>query len=148
MHPRPGSRERRRDIVGGFAVDENKQLLQRIFQEMSMGDSRPFVNALADDVTWKVMGRTQWSGTYRGKQTVLNDLLRQLQSRLADRYRASADRIIAEGPYVVVQARGQAMTTAGTPYNNEYCFIYRVENGLIKEVIEYLDTELVTAALR
>jgi ketosteroid isomerase-like protein len=129
-------------------VDENKQLLQRIFQEMSMGDSRPFVNALADDVTWKVMGRTQWSGTYRGKQTVLNDLLRQLQSRLADRYRASADRIIAEGPYVVVQARGQAMTTAGTPYNNEYCFIYRVENGLIKEVIEYLDTELVTAALR
>jgi ketosteroid isomerase-like protein len=129
-------------------VDENKQLLQRIFQEMSMGDSRPFVNALADDVTWKVMGRTQWSGTYRGKQTVLNDLLRQLQSRLADRYRASADRIIAEGPYVVVQARGQAMTTAGTPYNNEYCFIYRIENGLIKEVIEYLDTELVTAALR
>ncbi len=127
---------------------ENKQLLQRIFQEMSMGDSRPFVNALADDVTWKVMGRTQWSGTYRGKETVLKDLLRALQSRLADRYRASADRIIADGPYVVVQARGQAVTTAGTPYNNEYCFIYRVENGQIKEVIEYLDTELVTAALR
>jgi len=126
---------------------ENKQLLHRIFQEMSMGDSRPFVNALAEDVTWKVMGRTQWSGTYRGKQTVLNELLRTLQSRLADRYRASAERIIAEGPYVVVQARGQAMTTAGTPYNNEYCFIYRVENGQIKEVIEYLDTELVTAAL-
>jgi ketosteroid isomerase-like protein len=94
------------------------------------------------------MGRTQWSGTYRGKQTVLNDLLRQLQSRLADRYRASAERIIAEGPYVVVQARGQAMTTAGMPYHNEYCFIYRVENGQIKEVIEYLDTELVTAALK
>jgi uncharacterized protein len=127
---------------------ENKQLLQSIFQEMSMGDSRPFVAALADDVTWKVMGRTQWSGTYRGKETVLKDLLRALQSRLADRYRASADRIIAEGPYVVVQVRGQAVTTAGTQYNNEYCFIYRVENGQIKEVTEYLDTELVTAALR
>jgi uncharacterized protein len=129
-------------------VEENKQLLQNIFRELSMGDSRPFVAALADDVTWKVMGRTQWSGTYRGKQTVLNELLRQLQSRLADRYRATAERIIAEGPYVVVQARGQSMTTAGIPYNNEYCFIYRVENGLIVEVIEYLDTELVTAALR
>ena len=65
-------------------MEENKQLLQNIFKEMSMGDSRPFVAALADDVTWKVMGRTQWSGTYRGKQTVLNDLLRQLQSRLVD----------------------------------------------------------------
>ncbi len=129
-------------------MEENKQLLQNIFKELSMGDSRPFVAALADDVIWKVMGRTQWSGTYRGKQTVLNELLRQLQSRLADRYRATAERIIAEGPYVVVQARGQSMTTAGMPYNNEYCFIYRVENGQIKEVIEYLDTELVTAALR
>ena len=129
-------------------MEENKQLLQNIFKELSMGDSRPFVAALADDVTWKVMGRTQWSGTYRGKQTVLDDLLRQLQSRLADRYRASAERIIAEGPYVVVQARGQSVTTAGIPYNNEYCFIYRVENGQIKEVIEYLDTELVTAALK
>jgi ketosteroid isomerase-like protein len=129
-------------------LEENKQLLQNIFKELSMGDSRPFVAALADDVIWKVMGRTQWSGTYRGKQTVLNELLRQLQSRLADRYRATAERIIAEGPYVVVQARGQSMTTAGMPYNNEYCFIYRVENGQIKEVIEYLDTELVTAALR
>ena len=127
-------------------MEENRQLLQRIFQEMSMGDSRPFVSALADDVTWKVMGRTQWSGTYRGKQTVLNELLRQLQSRLADRYRASADRIIAEGPYVVVQAHGQAMTTAGTPYNNEYCFIYRIENGQIKEVTEYLDTDLLKTA--
>jgi len=127
---------------------ENKQLLHRIFQEMSMGDSRPFVNALADGVTWKVMGRTQWSGTYRGKETVLKELLRPLQARLADRYRASADRIIAEGSYVVVQARGQAVTTGGAQYNNEYCFIYRVENGQIQEVTEYLDTELVTATLR
>ncbi len=125
---------------------DNKQLLQHAFDEMSAGNSRPFVALLADDVTWTVMGRTKWSGTYSGKANVLN-LLGQLRDRLADRYRATAQRIIAEGPYVVVQAKGKATTKAGAPYDNEYCFVYRVEDGAIKEVTEYMDTELVTSAL-
>jgi ketosteroid isomerase-like protein len=126
---------------------DNKQLVQHVYEELANGNSRPFLELLSDDVTWIVMGRTRWSGSYRGKTTVLNDLLGVLRVRLADRYRASAQRIIAEGPYVVVQARGQAKTKAGDEYNNEYCFIYEFENGRIKEVTEYLDTELVTSAL-
>ena len=132
---------------GHNSLVENKQIIEKMFEELARGNSRPFVDLLADDVTWKVMGRTPWSGTYRGKATVLNDLLGQLRARLADRYRASAERIIADGPYVVVEARGQATTVAGAPYNNEYCFIYRLEDGRIREVTEYLDTELVTTAL-
>ena len=125
----------------------NKQLVQQVYDELAAGNSRPFLDLLSDDVTWIVMGRTRWSGSYRGKSAVLNDLLGVLRARLADRYRASAQRIIAEGPYVVVQARGQATTKAGAEYNNEYCFVYEFENGRIKEVTEYLDTELVTSAL-
>ena len=128
-------------------ADGNKQLLQQVFDELSRGNSRPFVEAMADDVVWTVMGRTQWSGSYHGKAKVLSELLGPLGARLAERYKANAQRIIAEGPYVVVQARGEAVTKAGAPYNNEYCFIYRVENGSIKEVSEYLDTELLTSAL-
>lgn len=126
---------------------ENKQLMEHIFSELSQGNSRPFVERLADDVRWTVMGTTPWSKTYEGKQAVLTDLLGVLRTRLADRYRATAQLIIAEGDRVVVQARGQAVTTAGVPYNNEYCFIYRIADGQIHEVIEYLDTELLTRAL-
>jgi hypothetical protein len=126
---------------------DNRQLIQHAFDEMAAANSRPFVALLADDVTWRVMGQTQWSRTYRGKAEVLS-LLGQLRDRLADRYRATAQRIIADGPYVVVQAQGHATTKAGAPYNNEYCFVYRLEDGAIKEVTEYMDTELVTSALR
>jgi ketosteroid isomerase-like protein len=126
---------------------ENKQLMEQIFAELSQGNSRPFVEHLAEDVRWRVMGTTPWSKTYEGKQSVLTDLLGELRTRLADRYRATAQLMIAEGDRVVVQARGQATTKRGDPYNNEYCFIYRLENGLIHEVTEYLDTELLTSAL-
>jgi len=104
------------------AID-NKQLMERIFAELSQGSSRPFVEHLADDVRWTVMGTTPWSKTYDGKQTVLTDLLGELRARLADRYRATALLMIAEGDRVVVQARGQAVSKSGVPYNNAVRYI-------------------------
>jgi ketosteroid isomerase-like protein len=102
---------------------------------------------LADDVRWTVRGRTPWSKTYVGKASVLADLLVPLGERLADRYRANADLVLADGDHVVVAARGQATTRSGLAYDNEYCFIYRLAGGMITEVTEYLDTELVTEVL-
>jgi enamine deaminase RidA (YjgF/YER057c/UK114 family) len=70
-----------------------------------------------------------------------------LRSKFAVPYKATALRIIAEGDHVVVEGRGCVTTKAGLPYNNSYCWIYRIAEGKIKEITEYLDTELVTAAL-
>ena len=126
---------------------DNKELIRHAYAELATGNSRPLVELLADDVVWTVMGQTKWSGAYRGKAAVLRDLLGQLASRLEGRYRATAERILADGDYVVAQAKAQATTKAGPPYNQEYCFVYRFEDGRIKEVTEYIDTELVTSAL-
>jgi ketosteroid isomerase-like protein len=54
---------------------ENKSLLQHVFAETAKGDGRPFVAALAEDVSWTIIGSTQWSKTYRGKSAVLKELL-------------------------------------------------------------------------
>jgi ketosteroid isomerase-like protein len=128
-------------------VTDNRQFVSRIFAELSTGNSRPLIEALGDDVSWTVIGQTPWSRTYRGKASVLKDLLSVLGTRLADRYRAHADRILVDGDYVVVQARGESTTKSGRPYNNEYCFVYRINDGRIVEVTEYLDTQLVVDAL-
>ena len=39
-------------------------------------------------------------------------------------------------------------TKAGQRYDNHYCFVFRVVDGRLKEVVEYLDTALVDAALQ
>ena len=130
-----------------MTAQENKELIRGAFSALAEGDSRPFVGLLAETVNWTVMGTTRWSKTYRGKQTVLTELLGELRNRLADRYRATADRLIAEGDLVVVEASGQATTKSGARYDNRYCFIYRMDGGRICEVTEYLDTELLITAL-
>ena len=126
---------------------ENKQLLQNIFSELSKGNGKPFVESLADDICWTIIGSTKWSGTYRGKQAVLNELLKPLFAQFADQYTNIAHRFIAEDDYVVVECRGRVTAKSGAPYNNTYCWICRVADGKLQELTEYLDTELVTAAL-
>ena len=126
---------------------QNKQLMQEIFAGLAAGDSRLFVESMADDFAWTVTGATPWSRTYAPKQAVLTELFGVLRSRMADKIRTTAQRIIAEDDFVVVEARGSNTTKSGKPYNNRYCFVFRLAGGKLKEVTEYLDTELVTSAL-
>ena len=130
-----------------MTTSDNRQLLQHIFSSLAQSDSRPFVDAMADDFSWTVTGSTKWSRTYEGKQAVLTELFGPLRARIRDRVRTHAQRIIADGDFVAVEARGENTTKAGKPYNNRYCFVFRVSGGKLKEVTEYLDTELVTSAL-
>ena len=66
---------------------------------------------------------------------------------IADRIRTTAHQFIAEGDHVVVEARGNNVTKAGLPYNNAYCFVVRLTDGKLREITEYMDTELVSAVL-
>ena len=128
-------------------INPNKQLLQDIFAGLARGDSRPFVDSLADDFCWTLTGTTKWSGTYRGKKAVMQDLMRPLFAQFADQYTNTAQTFIAEGDRVVVECRGKVTTKSGQPYNNQYCWVCRVEGGRLLEVIEYMDTELVAKVL-
>jgi ketosteroid isomerase-like protein len=126
---------------------ENKQLVQNIFVDLAQGNPKLLFDSMAEDFRWTVSGNTRWSRTYDGKQAVLNELLAPLHAMIVDRVRTSAQRFIAEGDHVVVEARGNNNTKAGKPYNNTYCFVIRLGEGQLREITEYMDTELVTAVL-
>src|ERR1051326_8773220 len=126
---------------------ENKQMVQEIFAELAQGNSRPLVESMAENFCWTVTGSNRWSGTYQGKQAVLEQLLAVLRARIEGRIKTIAHRFIAEGDFVVVEARGNNTTKDGRPYNNSYCFVIRLADGKLQEITEYMDTELVTAVL-
>jgi uncharacterized protein len=130
-----------------MSAAENKQLMQYIFSELSKGNSKPFVGSMADDFRWTITGTTKWSKTYEGRQAVLTELFTSLRAKVRGKITTTAHRFIADEDYVAVEARGSNTTNAGLPYNNRYCFVFRLAEGKLQELTEYLDTELVTAAL-
>jgi uncharacterized protein len=130
-----------------MSSSENKQLMQHIFGELAQGNSRPLVESMADDFQWTVAGNNRWSGTFKGRDAVLNQLLAPLRAQIDGRIKTVPLRFIAEDDFVVIEARGNNTTKSGTPYNNHYCFVARVSGGKLREITEYMDTELVTSVL-
>jgi ketosteroid isomerase-like protein len=125
---------------------ENKKLIQDMFAELSKGNAPAFLNALAEDVRFTIIGTTKYSGTCNGKQELINKVLTPLTAQLEGGLTITPENFIADGDFVAMQARGKSTTKSGKPYNNTYCQVFRIANGKVQELTEYLDTELVTSA--
>jgi ketosteroid isomerase-like protein len=130
----------------------NKKLMEEIFAaagnpDPAARDRALFTTVLADDATWVVTGQYSWSRTFVGKESILSELHGHVRSLLVERARTIAHRFIADGDHVVVEAKGDNFTKAGVRYDNDYCLVFHLENGKIKEVREYCDSALTEKAL-
>lgn len=129
------------------ASEDNKKLMQEIFAGFAARDGKLFFDSMADDVRWTNIGSNSWSRTFTGRESIARDLLGPLRVQLTQRSRTVAHRFVADGEYVVVEARGDNVTKAGARYDNEYCFVFRWIDGKIKEIKEYSDTALIEKVL-
>jgi ketosteroid isomerase-like protein len=125
----------------------NKALLRRVYEEISKGNPALLMETLADDVSWTIIGTTALSGTFRGKQEVIDKLAVPLRARLDGPIVFTLDDFIAEGDQVVMRARGRATAKSGKPYNNSYCIVAKIIDGKICEMADYVDTALIERAL-
>lgn len=125
----------------------NKKLVQQVYEDSANSSGTTFVDNLADDASWIVTGRYSWSHEFRGREAIMEGLMGHFRSLFAVRPRTVAFNFIAEGDHVVVEARGDNMTKAGLRYDQQYCMVYRIENGRIREIKEYCDSTMVERVL-
>jgi len=127
-----------------MSAQDNKQLMQAIFAELSNGNDQPLIDAMAEEFQWHWMGSGPWSKTFKGKSAVLGELWSAVRKTLVPPYKVIAHRFIADGEHVAIEASGQNDTPDGKQYNNSYCWVCRLSNGKLYELREYMDTDLVT----
>jgi len=126
-----------------MGITENKQVVLDFYEAGARGDMDSCFALLTDDVSWTNIGSTKFSGTYAGKQALLEGLLGPLFGQLKSGITSKIERLVAEGDMVVAQTSGTAETIDGAPYNNTYCQVIRIRGGQIAEVMEYMDTALI-----
>lgn len=137
---------RDRNRMGNMGSAENKELIRTMFAELSKGNGEAFLGAMSDDVRYTIIGATKYSSTFNGKEDLVKRLLEPLGAQLEGGISLTPDNLIADGEYVAMQAHGRARSKSGVDYNNTYCHVFRIVGGKIREVTEYLDTELVSKA--
>lgn len=123
---------------------ENRQAVRDAFSHWEHGDSRPFFDLVADDVSWTVIGSTAISGTFEGKRAFLAEAAGKLTGRFATPLVANVIDVSADGDKVFLQWEGSATSTTGQPYNQTYCWVLTMKEGRVAVAVAYLDTELVT----
>jgi|SRR5882724_3444026 len=121
---------------------ENKELLRAIYSKLANGDGSLFVEHLDDDVIMRVTGRNSWSQTFNGKEALIRNLYGYVRSLTQEPRTVTPVRVIADDDHVVVEARGEMLRKDGVRYENEYCLVFKLANGKIVEMREYLDSAL------
>ena len=131
-----------------MSIEKNKQVVMDFFAAGERGDMEACFALLAEDITWTNIGTTRFSGSYVGKQALIDELIGPLFGQLKSGIATSIERLTAEDDIVVAQSSGRAETVEGLPYNNAYCQVMRIREGRICEVKEYFDTQLAADVLR
>jgi ketosteroid isomerase-like protein len=88
-----------------------------------------------------MIGSTPVSGVMIGAAGVAANM-RPFRERMAE-LKVIVDDVICEGDRCVKIAHSEGRMADGRPYRNEYATVFRFENGVIVDVVEYLDTALI-----
>ena len=115
----------------------NETIVRRAFEEWQAGGS--VFKLLAPDVVWTIVGSGPAAGTYHGVEDFVQRGSRPLVSRLATPLRPRVHHIWATQDKVIIRFDASATTISGTPYNNQFLWIFRMESGSVVEAEAFLD---------
>jgi ketosteroid isomerase-like protein len=120
---------------------DSKTVLSSYVDAVQSGDTAAISECFADDAVWQLDGELPISGTWRGRDAIVNEFLATAMSYY-EPGSASFEiaRIVAEGEHAVMQWTSRARTTRGEPYENRCIGVFTVRDGKIARVHEYMDT--------
>lgn len=127
------------------AIELNKQVALRFIEAMGLNDTEGARDCMAPEGVAIAMGTTKFAGV-RPRETMLQgiDAFKQI---MPEGLRFTISSVTAEGDRVIVEATGNAITSDGKPYRNDYCKVFTFADGRILELKEYFCTRLADETL-
>lgn len=112
------------------------------------GDTVDLGSFFTPDAEWKLPRSSPLHGKLQGPAAISG----LFDGAVDDYYKPGSMRydyhaVIADGDYVVMQFTLMAITANGKDYENDYCLLFRLAEGLIAEVKEFFDTSLLFSVL-
>lgn len=116
--------------------------LENVFSSISeSGLGEAFQDTLADDLVFTVTGTSPLSGTYTSKSEYLKNVLEPLHEQLDTALRPTLEQILVDGQWGTVRFRTEGVYGRnGADFSMQYCWLIRVIDYRIKEVVGFYDT--------
>jgi uncharacterized protein (TIGR02246 family) len=118
-----------------------KTILEKYVAAIEAGDEPAIRASFAPDATWTLAGELPISGTWTGRDQIMNEFLPTAMSNYQPgSVKLEITGMIAEGDEVALQWTSRARTIDGEPYENDCIGVFTVRDGKITSVREYMDT--------
>jgi hypothetical protein len=124
-------------------MPETEAQVRALFAHLESGDGDGFFAAVADDVTWTVMGTHPLAGEYRSKDSFRFATFARLNRVLREGVLLRVTHVLLSGDWAVVELEALSTALNGKPFANRYCWVCRFAGDTIVEVRAYLDSALV-----
>jgi ketosteroid isomerase-like protein len=125
--------------------EQNKQIVIRFIEAMGASDSQAAASCLGPDAYTLAKGFSKFAGVRR-YDTIIGTI-ETFKKLVPTGLRPTVHTVTAEGERVVVEFEGNAVTCEGKPYCNQYCMVFTVREGRIRQVHEYFCTKLADEVL-
>lgn len=129
-------------------MSTNLENVRRTYEGTSEENGRNLLEVLAPDVEWTEAAGFPYAGTYVGVDALMQGVFHRLANEWigyraqVHTYLADGDQVAAFGVYSgVYKATGKAMTAS-------FAHLYRLKDGRITRMTQYVDTVPVADAIR
>lgn len=123
-----------------MSAEANKELVKKTWTAFAKGDIKTAFANMDDNVSWLVPGNTEVSGLHRGKDAILK-FMSGVGAVFPEGLQSEVKRAYADGDTVILELTNRGKVSNGKFYENEYCFVFELENGKIRRIREYVDTQ-------
>ena len=120
--------------------EQNKATVIKFIEAFSDGDAETAKTCLAPDAVTYAKGFGKLSGP-RSFDLILATTA-TFKDIIPTGLRPKFSRVIAEGDTVMAEFEGNATLANGVAYCNQYCMVFTLDQGLIRQVNEYYCTIL------
>ncbi len=131
------------------AEERNKELVRSFFETLSAGDLEQLRQLFHEDATWTVVARDiPGAGAHEGRDEIIDGFLGPIRGMFEPGDpKVQIENLVAEGPWVVVEAKGRGRFADGKAYDNSYVFVLGLEGGRVRTLREYMDTHHVSTLM-
>jgi ketosteroid isomerase-like protein len=123
----------------------NEQIVLKFIGAMGSSDADAAATCLAPDAFTVAKGFSKFAGVRRYETIV--GTIKAFRKLVPTGLRPTVHTVTAAGERVVVEFEGNAVTCEGKPYCNQYCMVFTLRDGKIKQVNEYFCTKLADEVL-
>ncbi|WP_433623924.1 nuclear transport factor 2 family protein [Nocardia sp. CA-120079] len=124
----------------------SKDVIIRAWREFATQDADRIAAVFTPDAEWLAPPQNataralDGTGHLVGRDRIVRFLAKEFPTVFVSDRSVEFTAVIADGTTVVVEERMRATLMNGNHYDNDYCFVFELRDGLIHRVREYMDT--------